>query len=464
MQFNSVIFVFFFLPVVILVNTLLKTPRLRKLWVLLTSMFFYGWCSTRNLLFLLLYGLVNYGLLRLIAKYRRKGLLALTVLADVGILVIFKYLGFITTTCNSLFGSALTAPDLFFPLGISFLTFSAISCAVDVYRDAEDHSLHMAAYFFYLGFFPKVAQGPIARMSELTYLPSGKVHLSEFFFVGLKRFVIGLAKKCLIADVLGQTVDLVCGNLLSGISCGTAWVGMLFYTFQIYYDFAGYSDMAIGIGNMLGFSLPENFRTPYLSKSVSEFWRRWHMTLGIWFREYIYIPLGGNRKGGLRTIRNLAVVWILTGIWHGASFNFIVWGCYYGILVIFEKLIAKKHWYVSIPTGVKWAGTFLAVMIGWVIFRTETLPEAVIYLRTLLGWGQHGTLLYGFRYYFDVPGLLALGLAILAALPRPKWLQGAQERSTAAYIAVNVGVVLLFLISVVYMINSTYSAFIYFQF
>ena len=465
MQFNSVTFVFFFLPVVILVNLLLPTLRLRKLWLLGASLFFYGWCSTRGLLFLVLYGLVNYGMLRLISRHRGKAVLALTVSVDILILVLFKYLGFLTTTCNAIFGSSLTAPDLFFPLGISFITFSAISCAADVYQNAAVQPVRIPAYYFYLSFFPKVAQGPIARMSELTPLSvsHSKERLPASFFAGLRRFVIGLAKKCLIGDVLGRSVDLVCGNLMSGVSCGTAWMGILFYTFQIYYDFSGYSDMAIGIANMLGFSLPENFRAPYLSKSVSEFWRRWHITLGTWFREYVYIPLGGNRAGTARTIRNLAIVWLLTGIWHGASFNFILWGCYYGVLVILEKLIGKKQWYLNIPAVVKWAAAFLAVMIGWVLFRTESLPEAAVYLRTMLGLRPGTTLYYGFRYYFDVPGLLALGIAILAALPRPKCVQS-WTAGGAGYVLRNAGIVLLFLVSVVYMVNSTYNAFIYFQF
>lgn len=459
MQFNSVVFVFFFLPLVILGSCLLKKCRFYKLWLLAASLVFYGWCSTRNLLFLLLCGLLNYCMLTLIHKHRSKVILAVTIVLDVAVLVTFKYLGFLTSTCNILFGTEWMAPDLIFPLGVSFLTFSAISYAVDVYRQPAGSTINLPAYFFYISFFPKVVQGPIARPADMTYAPDRAA-----FYAGLRRFVIGLAKKCLIADVLGRSVDLVCSNLSGGISVGTAWMGILFYTFQIYFDFSGYTDMAIGIGNILGFSLPENFRAPYLSRSISDFWRRWHMTLGSWFRDYVYIPLGGNRGGTSRTLRNLAVVWLLTGIWHGASFNFILWGCYHGTLVILEKLIAQKRWYLSIPSGVKWAVTFILVMVGWVVFRTADLTSAAIYLRTMFGGGQGNALLYGFWFYFDAPGFLALGMAILTTMPRPRFVAEFTKQNSAAYILMNVGIVLLFLIAVIYMINSTYNAFIYFQF
>lgn len=255
---------------------------------------------------------------------------------------------------------------------------------------------------------------------------------------------------------------MVWGSVSSGFSAATAWMGVLCYTLQIYYDFSGYTDMAIGIARMLGFSLPENFDFPYLSKSVSEFWRRWHITLGNWFKEYVYFPLGGSRKGTLRTILNLSVVWLLTGIWHGAATNYVLWGVYFGCFVIFEKLISKTNWYQKVPALCKWAGTFFLVMMGWVIFRSCSLSEIAAYFKLMFTGCD--TTIYGFSYFFDNSVYVSVCAGVLLTLPRPSKLIVRFSDNPVAIVIENLLLVCVLLLSIFFMFNSTYQSFIYFQF
>lgn len=465
MQFNSIIFVFFYVPMVVLIHAILRDNRLRNIWLLLSGLLFYGWRNTEGLVFILIYGIVNY-CVAWIASVRsgRKFWIATIIGIDICVLFAFKYINFAIFNFNRVFRTDIGLLTLFMPMGISFITFTAIAYMVDVYRGKTEVCKNFFDFMLYLTFFPKAAQGPITVYRHMhSALRERKVYF-EMFMEGLKRFVAGLSKKVLIADVLGKNVDLIYVNLENGITSGTAWLGILMYTFQIYFDFSGYTDMAIGIANMLGFSLPENFNKPYLARSVSDFWRRWHMTLGQWFKDYIYIPLGGNRKGAYRTIFNLSVVWLLTGFWHGASFVFISWGVYYGVLVIFEKMISKKNWYLRIPGFIKWAVTFFFILIGWVIFRSATMGELVRYLLTMFGVRGGGNIIFKTSYYLDGPTLVALLAAVILILPYPKKMEGITKRSNIVYSVYNVVMLVLFVISIVFMINSTYSAFIYFQF
>jgi len=465
MQFNSNLCIFFFLPVVLLVHGLLKNNKQRNVWLLLASCVFFCWASAESFLFVLLYGLFNYGMVRILAaKPQQKWLLAVAVIADVAVLFVFKYLNFSLSIAGRLLGASFPVVQLFQPMGISFLTFTMIAYVADVYKGIAPVLHNPVDFFLYLTFFAKAGQGPIIRYSDMGDALTDRVCTREDFFAGLRRFIRGFGKKVLIADILGNTVDIIFGALTGGISPATAWLGIFFYTFQIYYDFAGYTDMAIGLGQMLGFRLPENFDNPYFSKSVSEFWNRWHMTLGRWFKDYIYIPLGGNRKGKLRQIFNLAVVWMVTGIWHGASVHFILWGMYYGALIILEKQIMDKRWYRAIPDSVKWAVTFLLTLIGWTIFRAATMTELLLYLKAMFGIAGFPMFVYDLSYLIDARGLLALAAAVLLALPRPKALDGLTQRSDKAYLVSTLGLILLFAVSVVFMVNSTYNSFIYFQF
>lgn len=465
MYFNSIIFIFFFLPVVIGVHTVLPKNRMRNLWLLAASLLFYGWCSSRGLAFLLVYGLVNYFAAQLIAHYKKQKIwLVLGILLDVAVLFLFKYFNFTTLVINSLFGSSIQGLDLFQPMGISFVTFTTIAYIVDVYRGKTGPVANILDFYLYLSFFPKAAQGPITRYEQIgPQIRERRVSMIGFSD-GMKRFIMGFGKKCLIADVLGKSVDAVFANIELGIGTQTAWIAVLCYTFQIYYDFSGYMDMAIGIGQMLGFCLPENFDRPYHAASVSEFWRRWHITLGAWFRDYIYIPLGGNRKGNVRTVVNLAVVWLVTGIWHGASFTYVLWGVYFGILVIIEKFLKDKAWYTGLPHFAKWAGTFLLVMFGWVIFRAESVAQIGELLKAMFGFTAEENCIYKTSYYFDSISLLSFVSAIVFTLPCPAFMKKLETRSQAVYCLKNIMLVLVFGASVFYLVNSTYSSFIYFQF
>ncbi len=470
MTFNSVIFLFFFLPVVLLGSVLLqKKPILKKIWLLLAGCVFYGWCNTRILAFLLLYGLAHYWIGCLLEscsdrKTARNFLLIPGILLNVGCLFYVKYLNYTISLGNLLLGTAFPAvAGIIVPLGISFLCFSMIAYLVDVYRGKTGSLRNPIDFYLYLSFFPKVSQGPITRHGDMSNISVGGDRASlAAFSDGLRRFVAGLGKKVLIADILGTAVDTVWGSVSTGLSSATAWMGILCYTLQIYYDFSGYTDMAIGLAKMLGFSLPENFDFPYLSKSVSEFWRRWHITLGNWFKEYIYFPLGGSRKGTLRTILNLCVVWLFTGIWHGAATNYVLWGIYFGCFVVVEKLIDKTYWYQKIPAVCKWAGTFFFVMMGWVIFRSGSLSEMVSYFR-LLATGSE-TAIYEFGYFFDNSVYISAGVGILLTLPRPKKMLARVSANPAVVIIRDLLLLCVLLLSVFFMLNSTYQSFIYFQF
>lgn len=465
MQFNSNIFIFFFLPVVLLVHSLLKTNQQRNVWLLLAGGVFFCWTSAESFLFLLLYGGVNFALVKAIGAFpKNKWLLAAAVLADTAVLFVFKYLNFTLKISDAVLGTDFPTVYLFQPMGISFLTFTMIAYAVDVYKGSAPVLSSPVDFLLYLTFFAKAGQGPIIRYGDMGDALRHRICTRDDFLAGLRRFIRGFGKKVLIADILGNTVDMIFGALTGGISPATAWLGIFFYTFQIYYDFAGYMDMAIGLGRMLGFRLPENFSDPYFSKSVSEFWNRWHMTLGRWFKDYIYIPLGGNRKGKARQIFNLAVVWTVTGVWHGASVHFILWGMYYGALIILEKQIMDKAWYKAVPDAVKWAGTFLATLIGWTIFRASNLTELVLYLKAMFGAAGFHLYVYDLSYLVDLPGLLALTAGVLLALPRPRALQGLSQRSDKVYLAETLALIGLFAAAVVFTVNSTYSSFIYFQF
>lgn len=470
MSFNSVIFLFFFLPIVLIGSVLFqKKPAVKKIWLLLASFVFYGWCNTRILAFLLVYGLAHYWFGCLLEsctdrKTARNFLLIPGILLNILCLFYVKYLNYTISLGNLLFGTVFPAvAGIIAPLGISFLCFSMVAYLVDVYRGKTGALRNPIDFYLYLSFFPKVSQGPITRHGDMANISVGGERVSlTAVSDGLRRFIAGLGKKVLIADILGSAVDTVWGSVSSGLSSATAWMGILCYTLQIYYDFSGYTDMAIGIANMLGFSLPENFDFPYLSKSVSEFWRRWHMTLGNWFKEYIYFPLGGSRKGILRTILNLSVVWLLTGIWHGAATHFVLWGIYFGCFVILEKLIAKADWFRKLPAVCKWVGTFFLVMMGWVIFRSNSLSEMVAYFKFLATGCD--TAIYGFGYFFDNSVYISAVAGILLTLPRPQKLIARISDKPAAMIVKDLLLLCVLLLSIFFMLNSTYQSFIYFQF
>ena len=375
----------------------------------------------------------------------------------------FKYAGFFVSIVNRVVGKPIfNVPQIALPIGISFFTFQAISYIVDVYRGDTDASPKLINTGLYISFFPQLIAGPIVKYRDINKQIENRKITYEGVSLGFKRFIYGLSKKVLISNVLGLCVDTIYSYDVGLINWRIAWIGSLAYTFQIYYDFSGYSDMAIGLGKMFGFSFLENFQYPYLSKSISEFWRRWHISLGSWFREYVYIPLGGNRKGQFRTYINLFVVFFLTGLWHGADFSFVFWGLYHGFFSILERLGLKKI--LDKTKIISWLYCFLVVNFGWVLFRADNTYIALRYLkRMILPWLYEktelvtSTIVTGETVFIGVCALLGMGIfgKIIPEKVANKWKGSALE---AVYC------VLLLILCLASVASNTYNPFIYFQF
>ena len=338
---------------------------------------------------------------------KSKNVLVATIIVDIALLGYFKYAGFILQTFNTITGSSFTWKDIILPLGISFYTFQAMSYPIDVYWKKVPAQKNILIFGTYISMFPQLIAGPIVRYEQISRQFTGRNPSISEISSGIQRFIIGLSKKVLIANNVGLIWDHYSTILSPDLSLLGAWLGIIAFTLQIYFDFSGYSDMAIGLGKMLGFSFPENFRFPYMSSSITEFWRRWHITLGSWFRDYVYIPLGGNRKGIFRQILNIIIVWAITGLWHGASWNFVLWGLYYAVLLIIEKLFLlrlQKH----IPSFVNHLYALIAVVCGWVLFQITSIGDMFSYLQAMLS----NNLLYAAS---DIHMLLSNAIIIIAA-------------------------------------------------
>lgn len=382
MLFSSTIFLWFFLPLTIIGNYLIK-PKYSNILLLAASLIFYAWGEPICVLIMLASIVLNWGFGLLIhhsqASKRKKFLLVVCVILNLLILGYFKYLNFFADTINQVLqANVLTIPNIVMPIGISFFTFQALSYVVDLYRgecEVQKNVLHLALY---ISFFPQLIAGPIVRYHDIDQQICERTVTKEKFAYGMRRFLYGLGKKVIISNCAAELADKIFGLPSSELTTATAWVGAIAYTIQIYYDFSGYSDMAIGLGRIFGFDFLENFNYPYLSRSVQEFWQRWHISLGTWFKEYVYIPLGGNRKGNLRTYLNLITVFFLTGMWHGASWHFIIWGLYHGFFQILERLGLKKI--LAKCRVVSHIYCILIFVFGWVLFRADSLTDSVRYI------------------------------------------------------------------------------------
>lgn len=452
---------------------------MRNFLLLAASLFFYAWGEPRFVWLMIGSTLMNYVFGLIIGAYSNKravakGVVVTAVLVNVGILVFYKYLSFIVDNLNRLLESLgmnpfdVTPIDL--PIGISFFSFHVISYIVDIYRNDSAPQKNPLNLALYISFFPQLIAGPIIRYKSIAEQIQARTVRMEDFHQGIKRFVIGLSKKVLIANPLGQTADNIFSLSGGDLSSGLAWLGIVCYSFQLYYDFSGYSDMAIGLARMFGIHFPENFNYPYISHSIQEFWRRWHISLSAWFRDYVYIPLGGSRTTRLKTYRNLGIVFLITGIWHGASWNFVIWGAWHGCFLIAERTvigdILRKVW-----TPVRFLYAALVVLVGWVFFRSDTLSQALHYLGSMwIPWRQ-GPGLYGVAYFANPQIVILLGIAVIGATPLPKRiaermagyleakpLQMGYEWVTFLYILA----ILLF--SIMSLASSTYNPFIYFRF
>ena len=368
MVFSSLLFLYAFLPVCLLLYFLVPGLTGKNIVLLCASLVFYAWGEPVYVFLMLAVAALNWGFGLLLEKKRSKGLLALCVALNLASLVVFKYAGFLVENCNALFGTALRDPQISLPIGISFYTFQALSYSVDVYRKDVGAQRSYWKFLLYVSMFPQLIAGPIVRYVDVAAQIESRESDPENVFRGVTRFCVGLGKKVLLADHVGQVADQLLGGSFTGATTLGIWLGALMYMFQIYFDFSGYSDMAIGLGRIFGFRYMENFKLPYTSKSISEFWRRWHISLSSFFRDYVYIPLGGNRK---HVYLNLFIVWALTGLWHGASWNFVLWGLYFFVLLCIERLLKKQL--PKIPKPVRHVLTLLLILISWNVFYHTNL-------------------------------------------------------------------------------------------
>ena len=477
MLFPSVEFIFAFLPIVLTVYFILlrRNVLLKNIWLFAASLFFYAFGEGSFILLMLGEILLDYLLALFLnrsqKRWARRALLSIAIISNIGILGIFKYASFVCVDILHLPPDAVgIAADIHLPLGISFFTFQALSYVLDVYMGKVAATGSFLNVGLYVSFFPQLVAGPIVRFTDIADAINNRKESIDGFSSGVVRFLIGLSKKVLIANNMALVADaawkLIIGDRLEA-SVAMAWLGAISYTLQIYFDFSGYSDMAIGLGKIFGFDFPENFKHPYIATSLTEFWRRWHISLSSWFRDYVYIPLGGSRRGEARTYINLMIVWLLTGIWHGANYTFVVWGLLYGILLMIEKALCahkalRKQSLIQRIFGHLY--TMIVVTLAWVIFRSDSINDALIYILGMFGRGSGKLVDRVFVAYlkqnicFYIP-------AIIGCIPILESLEiKFGEKNPIYNVAFGATVLAGFVISVSYIINNGYNPFIYFNF
>ena len=475
MVFSSSIFLLYFLPIFLVVYFLVDT-KYKNHVALLASLVFYGFGSPKFLVTLLVAIIIDFFIVREIdrseAPKRRKLFLVFSIILNLGLLAYFKYANFFIDNINALLsafgGNPIKWTRVILPIGISFFTFQKLSYSVDVYRKTSVPLKSIFDYALFIMLFPQLIAGPIVRYNEIaTQITDRRANENiDNKILGFYRFIIGLSKKVLIANILAEYVDKVFAMPATEIGFAASWLGIIAYTFQIYFDFSGYSDMAIGIGRMIGFKFPENFNNPYISQNVSEFWKRWHMTLGNWMMDYLYIPLGGNRKGKKRTYFNLWIVFFLSGLWHGAAWNFVAWGAYHGIFIVFDKMF----WIKASKRIGKWPRviiTFVIVAIGWVLFRADSLNYAMQYIGSM--FCLHGNALVAFcdtqfvvlmlvALFFSFFGLTKLGQKALDFFFNRK------SYNVGQYVGVGLLMIVMFVLSLSFILKGSFNPFIYFRF
>ena len=468
MLFSSMTFVFMFLPIVC-ATYLLARKELQNYILLIASILFYAWGEPRYLAIMILTILVNYIGANYISRshnaMHRKLLLIATIVVDLSFLFYFKYFNFVMDNINQIFHTQINFIDVVMPIGISFYTFQALSYVVDVYRNEVKAQRDIYKLALYITLFPQLVAGPIVKYHDVDEQISDRTVTFDKVAYGVKRFIVGLAKKMLIANTLGAVADKIFTQPVENFDALTAWIGAIAYTLQLYYDFSGYSDMAIGLGAIFGFKFLENFNYPYISKSITEFWRRWHISLSTWFKEYLYIPLGGNRVSKRRNLFNLFVVFLATGVWHGASWNFIFWGLWHGAFIIFEKITGwhKKEGGLKINIA-QHIYTMFAFVIGWVMFRADNMAYAWDYLKNMFGLISEHKITYKLPYYIDNIEIITFVVAILCAMPIFRGMLEVKYERKILRTIINIWLIVLFVLSASSIAASTYNPFIYFRF
>ncbi|MBS4217454.1 MBOAT family protein [Bacillus sp. FJAT-49711] len=461
MVFSSLVFLFVFLPITLVLYSI-SPMKLKNLLLLILSLIFYAWGEPIYILLMLFSAMIDYIHGLLIAKYKgrigSKLFLLSSIIINIGILAFFKYADFFIGNVNMLIGTDFESLKLPLPIGISFYTFQSMSYTIDVYRGRVQPQKNPIALAMYICLFPQLIAGPIVRYESIEKkLIHRRVSLHQFA-EGVRLFIIGLGKKVLLANNIGLLWNTIEGQSLSELTVIESWLGIIAFALQIYFDFSGYSDMARGLGRMFGFNFPINFQYPYISRSITEFWRRWHMTLGGWFRDYVYIPLGGSREGKLKLYVNLFIVWGLTGFWHGATWNFVVWGLYFGVFIAVEKAGLKQ---LLIQLHPVWQHLYFIffILIGWVLFVFEDLYEGLQYLMIMLGLTKNPILNEQTLYELYTHGVMFI-IAIIAALPIINLFKNSRFiplLSPIVYFAI-------LLLSTAFLVNESYNPFLYFRF
>ncbi|MDY4948245.1 MBOAT family O-acyltransferase [Clostridium cadaveris] len=471
MLFSSTVFIFLFLPGVLFGYYILfrKSRKLQNLFLTICSLVFYAWGEPKFVLVMIGSILMNWIFALLVDKHRMSKkkitiFMTLMIMSNIGILFVFKYLMFTVSNINNIFGMKLSIPKITLPIGISFFTFQAMSYVIDVYRKNGEVQKNPMNVALYIAFFPQLIAGPIVRYETIAEQIKNRKETFDDFADGTCRFIVGLGKKVLISNTLAIVADrafLMSSNNTTTVAM--AWLGAVSYTFQIYYDFSGYSDMAIGLGKMFGFKFLENFNYPYISKSISEFWRRWHISLGSWFRDYVYFPLGGSRvTNKSRLVLNLFVVWFLTGVWHGANWTFIIWGLMYFVLITLEKLSDFENKLKKLGI-LKYIYTMFFVILGWVIFRSNNLVQAITYIGNMFGIGVTGIINDQFYLYFIENRYFFL-CATLFSMPITRVFTKKIDNYKIVAPVYIIILMLTFIISISYIFKGSYNPFIYFNF
>lgn len=463
MVFASITFLYYFLPMFLILYFVVP-KKYKNIVLLIFSIIFYFYGEPKYILLMLIEVLFSYFMTLSLEKNKSKSLLGIIVSFHIFLLCVFKYFNFIITNINSIFDGNISLLNIVLPIGISFYTFQIISYEVDVYRGKVKASKSLIDYMTYVFLFPQLIAGPIVRYETVSKeLKSRKVTLEDFSY-GVNRFIIGLFKKVVIANNIGELCNILNGS--SEVSVLLYWILGISYMLQIYFDFSGYSDIAIGIGRMIGFKFPENFNYPYIADSVTDFWRRWHMTLSSWFRDYVYIPLGGNRVSTLKHIRNILVVWMLTGLWHGASWNFIIWGIYFGVILIIEKYFLNKI-LEKLPRVIRNIYAMFIVMISFIIFSSDDISSALVAIKGLFSFSSLKFSNDFIIYYIRSYGVILIGGLVLCTPLIKNAINKLRENKILNYIINIFEVIVLVLIFVIItsmLIDSSYNPFLYFRF
>lgn len=463
MLFTSITFLYYFLPLV-LIFYFITPKKYRNIILLISSIIFYAYGEPKYVFLMLLEIIISYYGAILIDKYPRykETILAIFITIHLGLLCIFKYTNFLISNINNIFNSNISPLNIIMPIGISFYTFQIISYLVDVYRKKVPPQKNILTLATYISLFPQLIAGPIVRYKDINEeLKNRTITLKDTSY-GFRRFIIGLAKKVIIANSLGALFNILNNNV--PISLASTWLKSLSYMLQIYFDFSAYSDMAIGLGCIFGFHFLENFNYPYISKSITEFWRRWHISLGSWFKDYLYIPLGGSRRGPLILIRNILIVWFLTGLWHGASWNFIIWGLYFGLILLIEKLFLKKY-FSKVPAIFKHIYVLFIVLISFIIFNSTTIDEAITTIKNLF---ISNSLINSGTIYYLKSYLPLILISLIGATPLIKNIYTKLSKNKTLNKILNIlepiYLIILLIIVTAYLIDSTYNPFLYFRF